>query len=541
MKKIQFFFVFIMLASLLAACAQSPQVIQVDQSSAVPATAVPAQPTSLPPTAVPPTSVPTEIPTPTGPIQGGTLKMSGYYGIIDSLDPISLHEATAIMSVSLIYTRLFRIAADGQTLEGDAVESYEISPDGLVYTFKLRPNLKFSDGTPVTMDDVVFSLTRSMTSLWWVYPTGTTLNAVDDTTFTLTLLTPFAPFLDYIGTYYTSIYPKAAVEAQGDAFWQNPVGSGPFMVKEWTPEYLDLVRNPYYYEEGKPYLDELIIYPGSDDNTRMLKFLAGELDVDTSVPYNQAAPTDAMDNITVRVDPLLSEERVGIFLGIQPFEDKNVRMALNYATDRQAIIDTVLFGYGEPSSMPIAKVKYYNDTAQYTFDLDKAKQYMAASAYPDGFETTLYYISGNTTESQVGVLLQQQWAQIGVTVDLASAEMFTLWDMEPQQQVPLEMEVVTSGILDPSQNANVYVCAFQTDTTHYCDQSLDTLLTQANQMLDAAQREAAYEEIQQMGFDDAAWVPLYNYPSLTAEWDYVKGLSVLPTGDMRLWEVWLDK
>jgi peptide/nickel transport system substrate-binding protein len=477
------------------------------------------------------------------PKSGGRLVMTLDVRDISTLDPVVPSDNSAIWTMLNFYDQLFRVAKDGQSVEPDAVDRFEVSADGLTYTFHLRSGLTFSDGVPVTVDDVMFSVQRMLASdEWgWLFPDDLTVAAVDDRTFRITLTRPNAPLINNLAGFWSSIVPKHLVEAQGDALWDKPVGSGPFRVKDWVRgNHITLERNPYYWGQP-PYLDEVELQLVTDDNTRMLKFQSGELDVALSVPYNQIAAIDAVDGASVQTTPLLSVDFIAINASRPPLDDVNVRLALNYATDRRAIIDTVLFGYGEEATNGWPKVLYWNDQLKgYPYNLELAREYLSKSSVPDGFEITYLYRGDSEPDAQIGVVLQAQWAKLGVQLQLEPSELGLIRERIFNNDFDVAKGFNSSDVIDPSQHTSNYLCRFTQPVMGVCNDDLDRLFVATQSMINPDERRAAYFRLMQLAYDWAVYIPLYYAPARTAIWDKVQGFQVLPTENFRLWEVWLD-
>lgn len=485
---------------------------------------------------------------PAGPKMGGHLTMTLEYADISSLDPVVPDDNSSIWTILNIYDQLFRVSKDAKSVEPDAVTDYTVSSDNLTYTFNLRPGLKFSDGTAVSIDDVVFSLQRMLVSDNWgfLFPeNGVTIEAAGASSFKMVLTAPYAPLINNLAGFWSSIVPKSMVEAQGDAFWEKPIGTGPFMVKEWVKgDHITLARNPNYWDTGKPYLDEVELRPGSDDNTRVLKFQAKQLDVLLEVPYNQVKTLDALDGASAGAAPLLGALRLYPNQSYKPLADANARMAMAYATDRQAIVDTVLFGYGEPATTPLIKIPgWWNDQLPgFPFDLQKAQDLMSKSSNPKGFELTATYEAGNSTDEQIAVLLQQQWSKIGIDLKLQPLDSSVVSEQFSSGLLQLPTGFWSSSdVIDPAETSAFFGCKRTQARQSFCDDKLNQLWTDQVGMTDPAARKAAFFEMQKIGNDNAYWIPLLYIPSVSAHWDYVKDFQVLPTGNFRLWEVWLDK
>jgi peptide/nickel transport system substrate-binding protein len=328
----------------------------------------------------------------------------------------------------------------------------------------------------------------------------------------------------------------------GATFWEKPIGSGPFRVKEWVRgSNITLERNPHYWGEPS-YLDEVELQLVTDDNTRMLKFQAGELDVATNVPYNQIAAMDGLSGVSVQITTLLGVDLLALNASRPTLDDVNVRLALNHATDRQAIIEAILFGNGKEATVAWPKVLYWNDQLKgYPYDLEVARSYMRRSDAPDGFSVAYTYRSDSEPDAQIGVLLQAQWAKIGVTVQLEPLESGQIRERAFDSNFDVIKIFNSSDVIDPSELTANYLCRFTQPVIGTCHDGIDQLYAETERMMDPAERQAAYFRLMEMGNEWAVFVPLYYAPARTAIQDTVKGFQVLPTGNVRLWEVWLDR
>ena len=263
------------------------------------------------------------------PVMGGSVSMSLADDDVASFDPIVPFDNMSIWTMLLIYDQLIRVGPDGLSLEGGAAETWDVSDDNLTYTFHLRKT-NFHDGTPFTSADAEFCINRVIQpddSGWaFLFSAVDTVKATDESTLVITLKQAWAPFEADLALYGASIFPKAAYEAQGEDLWQHPIGTGPFMFDSWDKgSQMVLKKNPTYWDEGKPYLDEVVFKVLTDSNARLLQLQGGELDIATDVPFNQIEPLSANPDFNLVPDAVAKIVYMGFNLKREFAQDKNLR------------------------------------------------------------------------------------------------------------------------------------------------------------------------------------------------------------------------
>jgi peptide/nickel transport system substrate-binding protein len=437
-----------------------------------------------------------------------------------TFDPIKTAQNVDFWVFSNVYDVLVRVDRTGTKLEPGLAESWEVSPDGLTYTFKIR-DAKFSDGSPITAADAAFSLTRIRDdegSLWSDgYKVIESAEAADDRTLVVKLSTPSAPFLSTLAMPGASVISKAGLEAMGpDAYAEKPVASGAFVVKDWLRgDRVILEKNPNFWEADRVSLDGVEWISVPDDNTRMLKVQAGELDAAIFVPFSRIAEMQKNPDLTVHLDPSTREDHLLINHEKGALATKEVRQALDMAIDKQAIVDAVTFGIGEVaySYVPKGALYHHADNLKRPHDPAKAKEMLAAAGASD---LTLNYVvnAGDEVDEQIAVLLQQQLAEAGVTVNLQKVDPSQSWDMLVAGDYDISVMYWTNDILDPDQKTT-FVLGHDTNMnymTRYNNPAVKDLVAAARLEMDPAKREQMYIDIQKMAKDDAHWIDLYYSP-----------------------------
>ena len=478
----------------------------------------------------------------TAPRRGGTLVMARVADV-ETWDPSIPNDNMSIWAHLLVYDQLVQSSSDGKNVVPDLATSWIVSKNGTVWTFHLRPNIRFWDGTPVTAEDVRFSFQRQLSTAMNGFLKR--VDVVNPSTVRFTLKQLWAPFLYYLALWSYSIISEHYFKKVGAAkFGNQPMGSGPFIMAKWEKgKQITLKRNPYYWQKGKPYLDEVDLTIVGDDNTRMLKVQAGEIDIATDVPFNLIKSLKANPQLQVQTTPLDRLDIIQMLDAKPPFNDVKVRQAMNYAVDKQAIIHAVFFGYGRVANSPLALQKYWDPASPaYPFDLAKAKKLMAASHYPHGFKATLLTVAGDTVFAQVAQIVKAEVAPLGINISIIQQEGTTQFNTIMAKKYQMAQDYVTSDIVDPAENLPFEVVSPPVGVafyTGYKNPKVDELNRQANLTLDNSTRQRLFSELQRQVMQDAPFIFLYNIPSRTALRTRVKNFVILPTGNYHLENVWL--
>jgi len=381
------------------------------------------------------------------PDYGGTLT-EGVVGSPRFINPVlAVSDMDRDLS-SLVYSGLLKAKSDG-TLVPDLAESYKISEDGLTYTFTLKDKAYFHDGSRVTADDIVFTVEKAQDSVLksprkinW---DGVRATKIDDKTVSFTLKQPYAPFIQNatLGILPKNIWNKITMEEfQFSQLNTKPTGSGPYKIdnivytKSGLPSEYHLVSNPKY-SLGKPYITTLVIKSYQNEKDAMEAYKSGDIESIHNISPKQLGDLKA-SNDEIILSPL--PRIFGVFFNqnVAPIlVYKEVRQALNMATDRQAIADEVLGGYGQPIDSPLPPQTIGNKGEVGTFDIEAAKALLASKGWKqnDGgiFEKNLaakgskkniitlsFSIStGDAPELKAtAYLLQEQWKKIGADVQV---------------------------------------------------------------------------------------------------------------------------
>ncbi|MFV0359409.1 ABC transporter substrate-binding protein [Tropicimonas sp.] len=461
-----------------------------------------------------------------------------------TFDPIASAQNIDFWVFSNVFDVLVRVDNEGRKLVPGLAESWEQSEDGLTYTFHLR-EARFSDGSPVTSEDVAYSLTRirdSELSLWSdSYKIIADIQTPDLQTAVVTLSGPSAPFLSTMAMPGASIVSKAAMTTMGEeAFAEKPVGSGAFMVDEWRRgDRVILAKNPEYWDAANVSLDGVVWISIPDDNTRMLAVQAGELDAAIYVPFSRVSELQNDASLNVVINPSTREDHLLLNQEHEPLNNPAVRKAIDFAIDKQAIVDTVTFGQGEVANsyVPRGALYHLEDNGAREYDPGQARALLAEAGVED---ITLDYVvnAGNEVDEQIAVLLQQQLGEVGIGVDLQKVDASQSWDMLVNGEYDISVMYWTNDILDPDQKTT-FVLGHDVNMnymTRYQNEQVRQLVADARLESDDAGRAGMYAEIQRLAKADVHWIDLYYSPYISVTGRNVENFGQNPLGRFYLEE-----
>ena len=485
------------------------------------------------------------------PQTGGVLVFARNY------EPVSLSPAGdngdngTIFTVVQIFDQLVEVGTSGFDPVPGLAESWTESADQLSYEFKLR-DAKFSNGDPVTAEDVKFSLERFIdpkidTEYSSLGQTIKDIAVVDPSTVRVDLNWIDGAFLAEISVFAASIVPQKVVEQEGDAgFAQHPVGSGPFMLDSWDRgQSLKLVENPYYWKKGQPYLDGVTFRFVKDDNARVLGLQAGDFDVAESVPFASVAQLNSGNGTHVQSDTIMSLDNIAFNNSKAPLNDKAVRQALNYATPKDAILKSIYLGLGTVANSQLPQNEFWDASiAPYPYDIAKAQALMASSSVPKGFELPLVIVAGDTVQQQVATVLKDEWSKIGVTVNISQVDQGTSDTAFSGGDYEAMWRNVSSDVTTDDELASLLLdfnAGLHSWFTYYDSAQAAKLIQEANSTSDIPTRKAKFAQLQQLALDDAPKLPLIFPTARQGVRDTVQGFKTVPTAWWKLEDVWLTK
>jgi peptide/nickel transport system substrate-binding protein len=469
-----------------------------------------------------------------------------------SLDPIIPSDNGSIWIIYQMFDQLTTVNEDSSGIAPSIAESWEVSPDGTIYTFTIKQGVTFHDGSPMTMDDVVFSLERVFdpegSGYSFLFGTVDGVQGVDDTTLEIRLKEPFTPLLDNLNVFPASIVPKAAVEADAEGFASNPIGTGPFKLQEFAKgRHVHLVKHDGYWKPDRPHVDEVFIPYVTDDNTRILRVQGGEVDAAVAIPYAQIDQLDAQDDINVQIEELFRFDGMWLNHEKAPLDDVKVRQALNYATDKESMLKSIFFDKVEIANHMMPKMKYWReDIPAYEYDPERAQSLIDESKAAGGFKLPIVIPTGDVIIQQIAQIMKESFATIGVEVEITNLDIGTAYTNFSQFNYTAGANwYITSDVPGPDELAAIqfdYSAASGTKSffTNYNSERATQLVNEAGRGDDAV-REEAFGELQQLVMDDAVLVALFFTPARAALQTYVRDFKTVKTAWWRLEDVWLDK
>lgn len=452
-----------------------------------------------------------------------------------TLDPAFAGDNVDIWVDSLIFEGLVRASEDGKEIEPCLADTWEISDDGLTYTFHLRDEAKFSDGTDVTAEDAAFSINRSLNEGSWnsLISCIKEAKAVDEDTVEIDLNNPSGSLLSCLASFICAIYPESYYStADADTLTKEPLGTGAFYLEEWKPdEKMILKKNPYYWETGYPLADEIDLLVVPDDNTRLMQLQAGQIDAMEGVSAQMREQLQNTAGVNIIDFPTTHVDYVSFNYTSEKLNDKRVRQALNYATNREDINQAVFGGLGTlcPSVVwPTAE--YFNpDQKSYDYDPDKAKE-LLAEAGAENLDLKLIISTGDASSLMEATILKDQWSKVGVNLNIEQMDSSARRDARNNLTFEVLLNYFTSDITDTAENMEMFCIKDNFDCWHLgwngADQEeAEKLVKEAGATTDKEIRKTNYYKAQEIMADNALIIPLVTLPETVAVRDNVSGFE----------------
>ncbi len=488
----------------------------------------------------------------------------GMLADVDSINPFTGILAESYEIFQLQYSTLLSTSSADFTPDSGLAESWEASADGLTWTYTLRPDLLWSDGTPLTANDVVYTFDRILNGRYEQRNYGnyvrniTSVEATDDRTVVMTTREP-SPIMERLAVYILPEHVWSSVDAKAvKSFANEPepgqtlVGSGPFLVVERrTGQFIRMVANDNYYK-GRPNVDELVFRVYNNPDALGQALVKGEIDIATGLTADVFSTLEGQEGITTYAGSYSGFNELAFNMGAAltdgtpigdgnpHMQDQKVRLAISHAIDRQQMVDRILDGYGTPGStiIPPLYSTLHTDPGTQGYDPALANQILDDAGYPMGpdgvrigpdgepMRYRLFVRSDSDSSVKSGEYFKSYLAAIGIEADIKPVDENALfeiigrgefdmfewgWVVEPDPDY--QLSTFTCGKRSYEDGGEIYA---DLSDSFFCDEEYDALYAQQAVTTDQAARAEIVKQMQQIIYDNVAYVVTYYYDNLEA-------------------------
>jgi oligopeptide transport system substrate-binding protein len=503
--------------------------------------------------------------------QSGTVGLPGemvfYRGNAAEPDTLDPHHSGSTWQSNIIGDMLLGLTTegpDGEAIPG-AATSWDVSEDGLTWTFHLREH-QWSDGVPVTAEDFVFSFRRILEPAqaaqyaWYLYPIlnaqavnagelpGTELGveAPDERTLIVRLENP-APYLAEFMKHTSMLpVPKHVVEELGAA-WSRPgnyVTNGAYVLSEWIPnDYVELVKNPLFYDADNVAIDRTFFYPTSDYSAALQRFRAGEIDMQSALPDSQIDWIRQNIPDTIDLQPILTIEYIAVNLEREGLNDVRVREALSLALDRETMVERVRRMGNPPaySLVPPGIANYASDVELPFADMphaeriERARELMEEAGYgPDNrLEIGMAVRSASADARRRPAAIQQMWREIYVDAEIEQSDAAVFYNLMQEHDFDVGIAGWVADYNDPSNFLELLRTGNGNNYGQYSNPEYDALLDQAATEQDLEVRAEIMSQAEAIALRDHAWIPVFFGVARTLVHTYVEGWVTTVDENMR--------
>ena len=472
----------------------------------------------------------------------------------DILDPTLSRSYVGRIIYAQMCEKLYDIDANLRIFPQLAADLPAVSDGGKTVTIKLRPNVKFNDGTPMNAEAVRFSLERHLqmkgSNRRSEIDLINAVEVVDPLTVRLRLKAPFAPLVAALADRAGMPVSPAQVNKLGEKFGTAPVCVGPWSFVERVPQdRIVLEKSPHYFDQSQAHFDRLVFRVIADDNVRLANLRSGDIDV-----MHLVAPTDALSlkkearfevssvtgigywGITINLHNKTGKTQPPGNLGTPLANDPRVREALDLSIDREALNQVAWDGQYTPGCTPIAPISPFFDKNRKcpTRDVAKAKKLLADAGLAGGYALELTIVN-DPQQRRLGEVIQGMAKEAGLNITLRPAEFASALTEDDAGKLAAFL-IGWSGRVDPDANIHQFhTCGGSLNTTRACDESIDALLNKARGVTDQAQRIALYREaIDKLIGQRRNVIYLYHLNYIVAYPPSFKGYKAVPDGLIRI-------
>lgn len=486
---------------------------------------------------------------------GGTVTF-GLSSDIVSLDPAFSYDPATDAVMMQVTEGLLKFDKNSQLVPNIA-EKWE-AKDPTTYLYTIRKDVTFSDGSPLTIDDVIFSMERTRNPetasyLGWMYESVDKIEKVDDVTIKVTLKQPDALWRYVLATPAGHVISKKYYEANKQNFGKpegGVLGSGPFKYVSWkTGSEIVIEKNPNYWDKtGGPYLDKVVYKVIPEGTTRVTGLKTGQINMMIGLPLDLVEVVEKLDNVNVQKVDGLRSEVIAFNTQRKPFDDVKVRQAMNYALDKKKITEQIVKGMGlAPRAVPVMPALWtfekdkweaaYKELPGYDYDMEKAKQLLAESSVPNGFSAKILTDS-DTLKMNAALAMQAAVKPLGINLEIekVTGEELTTRGFGGARDYDLIVNDWGSDFPDPSGNLlpvfhSAYVGEGGANYANYRNPEVDKLLDEQSKIIDDAKRADLMIQAEKILAEETPWI-MINHPkqimATTKNVENVDGYSITP-------------
>jgi peptide/nickel transport system substrate-binding protein len=476
---------------------------------------------------------------------GGTIRIAKSADI-STIYPWEMTDLESLFIFQNIYEPLIRLKKDTADIEPCLATHWEISKDYKTWTFHLRKNVKFHDGTPFTAKEVIESL-----SLKKGFPAK--MRKIDDYTVVFDLPSPDAAFALTLSIEFHSIAGAATIKC----FKENckkpiVVGTGPYKFEKWIPDKLLLIKANEDYWGGKPYIEQAEFIP-IKDNASVIKALKNKsIDLTHNILPSNISELKKIPFLNFQSQPSLSIAYLGMNNEKPYFKDKKVRIAISHAINKQALLKKYYYdgqaAIAAKSCLPVSMFGYYADLPEREYNIEKAKALLKEAGYPNGFETTL--LPPPVTRPylpepiKIAEDIKKDLEIIGIKATIVNAKS---WRDYLNKGFSGDFDLILFGWVADTIDPNDFltsILASQSigsgNVTRFSNNTFDNLLEMARSQK-VSQRAKTYQKAQMIFYEEMPFVPLVSAMQLAVWNDRVKGYKIHPAARLYLQNIWLSE
>jgi peptide/nickel transport system substrate-binding protein len=485
---------------------------------------------------------------------GGKTLVIGIAADPTGFDPEAVENNTSGFVMAAVFDSLIRYKTGSTEVEPGLAERWDLTPDGMQYTFTLRQGVKFHDGTALNADTFIQTIARQLdkSSPIYIYNTGpvegyeeftfgpvASYSASGENQVVFKMKEPSAGFLNSLAMVWNGVVSPAAAAKWGKDFRNHPVGTGPFVFKEWRSRDQVIVEAFPDYWRGKPKLDRIVYKVLPDPQAALLGLRRGEVHIlaDVGAATIPALRQEASVNLVTQ--PGLAICGVALPNDVKPFDDVRVRRALNLAVDKDAIDKSLFQGLAMALTSPIPPAQWGHDPAlkPYRYDPEGAKKLLAEAGVPPGFKTELLTYNSprgyNPSGPDLAVAVQGYLRRVGIEAEVRRMDMGAfLSTIRSGKYEGLRMGGWTGDNGDPDNFAGALFSSKEipiNNTAHYRNPEVDRMLAAAAREVDHAKRVQLYADIQKRIAEDAPWIWINSVLQVRAVRKEVQNYHLNPT------------